>query len=242
MFAGINRNPGTGFISDTGAFAKRMAHKKYQYKKSYKRRKTASSNAGANGPGRVNLRALSVKQNTNLVSITRTVDYGQITSSTGTNTFSGQVFKLSDLPNYTQFTNLFDEYRIRAIKCYFIPTFNVNYGTTGTATLPQLISAIDYDDATTPSSTAQIYSFDTCRVHGIFDKMTTRTFKPALSLAVYTGSFVGYGQRQDQWIDCNSPGASHYAMKWGMVNFSNASGVVNAYLEATFYIEFRKAV
>jgi hypothetical protein len=218
---------------------KRSAKSTWKVKK---RAKTGLGKAGANGPGRVNLRALSIRQNTNLVSITRTVDYGQVSSATGADKFVGQVFKLNDLPNYTQFTALFDEFRIRAIKVYLIPSFNVNTTASAQLTIPQLISAIDYDDAGTPSNTATIYSFDTARVHGVFDRMYTRTFKPAISIAAYSGGFTAYAQRQDQWIDCNSPGTSHYALKYGIVNANNGSSTMDVYCEATFYLQFRKAV
>jgi len=209
----------------------------------FTQRKKALTTAGGNGPGKVNLRTLSQKQNSNLTQITRCVDYGSFTMGTaGTDGLFGLSFKLSDLPSYSQFTALFDEYRIRAIKVYWLPCFNVNTSNSSTGTVPQLISAIDYDDASTPGNANVINSFDTCRVHGLLDKMYTRSFKPSVALATYTTSFVGYAQRQDQWIDCNSPATTHYGLKWGSVDANNSSSTWSHYLRATFYIDFRKAV
>jgi len=199
--------------------------------------------AGGNGPGKVNLRTLSRVQNSNLVQITRNVDYGFYNMGTaGTDGLYGLSFKLSDAPSYTQFTALFDEYRITAIKLYWLPCFSVNTTAAAELTVPQLISAIDYDDASTPGSANVINAFDTLRVHGMLNKMYTRTLKPTVALATYTTSFVGYAQRQDQWIDCNSPATTHYGIKWGMVDANNSSSGWAHGLRATFYIDFRKAV
>lgn len=209
----------------------------------FTQRKKALTTAGGNGPGKVNLRTLTRAQNSNLTQITRCSDYGFYNMGTaGSDGLYGLSFKLSDLPSYTQFTALFDEYRIRAIKVYWLPCFNSNTTAGGQTTVPQLISAIDYDDASTPGSANVINSFDTCRVHGCLDKMYSRTFKPSVALATYTTSFAGYAQRQDQWIDCNSPGTTHYGLKWGMVDANNASSTWAHGLRATFYIDFRKAV
>lgn len=210
--------------------------------RSNKRHKPALSKAGGNGPGRVNFGRLKRNVNSAITQITRGVDYGLASQSTGTDIFGGQVFKLSDLPNYTQLTAAYDEFRIKAVKVYMCPIFVANTSASGQLTAPTLITALDYDDAGTPANTAAILQFDSHRIHGPFTKQYTRIIKPQVSIAAYSGTFVAYAQREDQWIDCNSPGASHYAFKWGVIDANNNAGTWSWALRATFYLEFRHAL
>lgn len=211
--------------------------------RSNKRAKTTLSKAGGNGPGRVSFGRLKRNVNSAVTQLTRGVDYGLSSQAAGADTFGSQSFKLSDLPNYTQLTAAYDEYRIKAVKVYLTPIFSTSTSASNQLTAPTLISVIDYDDAGTPGNTATLLQFDSHRIHGTFTKMYTRTLKPQVSLGAYVpASFVGFAQVEDQWLDCNAPGVAHYAIKYGVVDSNNNSGAWSWTLRATFYMEFRHAL
>ncbi|QGF19385.1 capsid protein [Antarctic virus COCH21_111] len=136
------------------------------------------------------------------------------------------VARLSDLPSYTEFTNLFDQYRINSvtIKMYSFSTAS----STGAAVNPTLSqtsalvhSIIDYDDTIAPTgSDSGINDFRQfpsyrCRqmVNGTGKPLTYR-FKPHLAASVYgTGAFTSYKNEKFGWIDSNSPGVDGYGFK-----------------------------
>lgn len=157
--------------------------------------------------------------------------------------FGALSFKLSDLPNYTEFTALYDEYRFKAVKVMFIPTMNVATanavsGTTaGFVPVPALYTWIDNDDNSAPTALTQGQQFQTFKCHGLLDRMRQRSVVPECSTALYSGTFTSYGQNKYQWIDNNSPGVVHFGMKFGIINPANQG---NFDVQLTYYLEFRK--
>lgn len=157
--------------------------------------------------------------------------------------FGALSFKLADLPNYTEYTNLYDEYRIKAVKVMFLPTLNSNVEleTSGTSssltTIPSLYTWIDNDDNTAPTAITQGQQFQSFKCHGLLDRMRQRSLVPECSTALYSGTFTSYGQVKNQWIDNNSPSVVHFGLKFGIINCSN-NGAFDVVL--TYYLEFRK--
>lgn len=164
-------------------------------------------------------------------------------SYTSGGNFGALSFKLSDLPNYTEFTSVYDEYRFKAVKIMFIPTMNVATanavsGTTaGFVPVPALYTWIDNDDNSAPTLITQGQQFQTFKAHGLLDRMRTRTVVPECSSALYAGTFTSYGQNKNQWIDNNSPGVVHFGCKFGIINPANQG---NFDVVLTYYLEFRK--
>jgi len=131
-----------------------------------------------------------------------------LTQSTTLPVFTATSFQLSDLPDYTEFTALFDKYRITSIEAWLFPR-NTQ---TATGSNGLITSVIDYDDATALSTVSQAMEYQ--------NQSTApgncghyRRFTPAISLAAYSGAFTSYAQRQNQWIDSASPSVQHYGYK-----------------------------
>lgn len=178
-----------------------------------------------------------------IVPVTRTCTLVSAASYTSPANYGALSFKLSDLPNYTEFTSLYDEYRFKAVKVMFIPTVNVSAlpaldgTTTGTQNIPALYTWIDNDDNTAPTSITQGQQFSSFKAHGLLNQMRVRSVVPECSTALYAGTFTSYGQVKNQWIDNNSPSVIHFGLKFGIVNCSNI-GAFDVVL--TYYMEFRK--
>lgn len=138
----------------------------------------------------------------NAVTITNTTAPADTTGS-----FS---FRLSDLPDYTEFTNLFDEYKFSRVEVSFVPTSPTNYS-------GPLYTVIDYDDAVV-ATIAQLSEYQTLQISGS-GAMTKRTLVPKIAVAAYSGAFTSYAP-QASWVDCSSPGVLWYGLKYGIVGLS----------------------
>ncbi len=164
-------------------------------------------------------------------------------SSSSSNTFDSGNFKLSDVPNYTDFTALYDKYRFVAVVAKFIPTStlgDVNSVSVQTGDNPIIYTVIDYDDSTAPISVDELRQFDTAQSNpiGIYFQ---RTFTPRAALAAYSGAFSSYATApQRMWFDCNSPTIQFYALKWAVTPFTTGAQTAAVYqIEVDYILEFK---
>jgi hypothetical protein len=163
----------------------------------------------------------------------RKQNLGVITPSVTVETDGAYAFSLGSLPDLTEFTALFDTYRIMRIKVAFYPLF---VDTSATVAYPPIITAIDYDDNNTLAF-AVLQEYDTALVSNsgtYFD----RVFTPRIALAAYSGTFTSYSQpKAGTWIDCASPNVTHYGIKYAMPISGAANGTWQ--VEATYDLQFR---
>jgi len=157
-------------------------------------------------------------------------------------------FTLYSIPDYSEFTNLFDAYRITGVTMRWIPISNSTEsqiaGGAGNNAVASFIHFVrDYDDnvvftnAYSGVTAAQEYaSYQMWR--GTSSK--TIRMKPKAAVAMYQGAFTGYGQTSHQWIDCNT-NAYYYAFKMVMEAFVPTNNVyyMNFKVEFKFDLEFK---
>lgn len=128
---------------------------------------------------------------------------------------SGYAFQqaFSQLPNYTDFTNLYDQYLIKKIVVKMIPKIsqhNLTSTTTGNADLPQVHSVVDYDDNTTPTSVQQLCEYQSYKMtRG--NQIHTRVFVPKIELNADSSVSA---PKAYQWLDCDAPTLNHRGIKW----------------------------
>jgi hypothetical protein len=142
-----------------------------------------------------------------------------ITQSTSSTLFGQCSFLLSDLPQVAQFANMFDQYRFEAV--HFRVRARSTSGATqnlssATSAVPYLLWVIDRDDATAPTSIAQLQQYD--NVHEIegFDSIDI-FLEPSLTRAVYaSGVFSGYEvvPCKEAWLDLSNTAIPHYGVKF----------------------------
>ncbi len=185
---------------------------------------------------------MSMPRRKQVITITRTVKKGELFVG-NVETTGAYSFALSDLPGYTDFTSLFDQYRIAQITARFIPGVSLFGASTTTTDIPDLHTAIDLDDATAPASVDTIRQFSTHQVTPN-QRYVERVFTPRFALASYSGAFTSYAQSNPgQWIDSNSPSVEHYGIKQGLTAVSVASGSYLLYnLECTYVIQLRNPI
>lgn len=148
-------------------------------------------------------------------------------------------FRLSDCPNYTDFTNMYDSYRICGIKRKYI--FNANVRETNVAAygLPRLITCNDFNDASAPTNEGEMLEYSSCKTSRL-DRITKRYFKPSTTIEdAVQGNFQ---VQKRQWFDC-ATGAdqNHHGLKEAVIVDSTNSEERIGYLHiyTTLYIACR---
>lgn len=153
-------------------------------------------------------------------------------------------FALNDLPNASEFVNLFDQYRILKVVVKARPYLAENNTTISSITnanvTPYVHVVTDYDDATPLSVVADYQQYQNYSRHSM-GRGFTRVIYPAVAIAMYqTAVSTGYGNKRKQWIDCANSTVPHYGIKFG-INGAGL-GVTTSYAidtELTYYMEFR---
>ncbi|AUW34332.1 capsid protein [Circovirus sp.] len=98
------------------------------------------------------------------------------------NTAGCNFFSLNQLPNYGEFTALFDQYKVNGVKYEFIPRFNSI--DQATATGGEFYTVIDRCDNDAPTSLNQMLEYQSMRKTPLTRKHT-RYFKPGVPTGVY---------------------------------------------------------
>lgn len=139
---------------------------------------------------------------------------GAVVGSTLTDTFGGIYFRLIDVPGSSEFTSLFDQYRIDKVRVRFMP--RANSAEVGTNQgMVKLFTAIDYDDISPAASIQDLLQYQNCRFQPT-TRMSSRTLKPKHAVEVYQSAVsTGYGMRTG-WLDVANPSVQHYGIKWAL--------------------------
>jgi hypothetical protein len=170
-----------------------------------------------------------------LYSFHRGIDLGIISASVTVETFTSYTFTLSALPDSTEFTALFDQYRIMQVRMEFTPLFT---DTSATVAYPPLYTVIDYDDANSITG-AQANEYDSV-MYTPTGTYFERVFNPRIAIAAYSGAFTSFGQpKAGTWVDCASPSVIHYGLKTVLPVAGAANQVWS--VRAHLFLQFRES-
>jgi hypothetical protein len=120
---------------------------------------------------------------------------------------------IGNLPDATSWAAVFDAYRIMHVKVKFSPP---TYGGLVSAANAPIVTAIDYDDATTVNASG-LEQYDTAQESPL-GTVFYRCFIPRVASALYNGAtFSGFGQaKAGFWVDFANTGVPHYGLKVSM--------------------------
>lgn len=131
----------------------------------------------------------------------------------------GLNFRLNDVVNPTEFTTLYDQYKIKGVKIYFDYSPDVaGQGGSGNSLIayyPKLWMKRDYDDSGTPTLTQMTESNQTRCLRFNANRTTLSTFlRPSCLQELYQSSVsTAFSPLWRQWIDCGNPSVPHYGLK-----------------------------
>jgi hypothetical protein len=149
-------------------------------------------------------------------------------------------FALSDLPNYTEFTNLFDRWRIREVTLEFCYQQAIN---TATFCFPFVILSTDLNDAVTPLTENQLLERENAKMHNFSAGRTVvRHVLQPRQLAAGSGGSLTTEMPRDSWVDCAYSSSPYYGFKAWIGNYNSAiSGAAQLRLYLTYDLEFKTA-
>lgn len=128
---------------------------------------------------------------------------------------------LSGLPNYAEFTALYDQYRITGVKIRWILRRDPTQATTAANkdVYPKLAIARDHTDSNTPASAAELLEYSNSKYRQLTpDKDTYSIFvKPSVQMVSYkTAVTSGYTPKWGQWLSTADSTVPHYGLKWNI--------------------------
>jgi hypothetical protein len=156
-----------------------------------------------------------------------------VTSSTTTETDFSIVTSFNQLPDFTEFTALFDAYRIRLIRYIFTPRpLEVQTGTTPRND-GMFICAPDHDDGN-PTSFTQLQEYPGAQVVTP-GQYFERVVSPSPNIAAYSGVFTSFARAPNStWIDAGSPGVIYYGLKYAITTTTIAQAYWDIQIQVLF--------
>lgn len=165
--------------------------------------------------------------------------------------FSGFAFdyRLLDVANHSEFTNLFDSYQICKVQLEFIPdvsNINRQIGDTTAAgyTVPLVYVHRDLDNATAPTSEAQMSQRQSVVVKKATDRFTI-SLVPQIGREVYrTAVSTAYETPYKVvWLDTSYSDIPHYGIHVGITPTGSASGAPRFQykIKTQYWLRFKKA-
>lgn len=161
-------------------------------------------------------------KSTNLMMCTRVADGGSFTmNANGAWTAINFGFALSNLVNYTEFTSLFNQYRINAVKVMVMPHFdgndmsNINAdGTSGVGrpANPILWTCSEDDGTTTVVNLNAVMQNNRARLVKRPNLPFSVYFKPKFQTSVANIGSIVSAHPMRGWIDTQNFGVQHYGI------------------------------
>lgn len=121
-------------------------------------------------------------------------------------------FRLSDITQPTDFTTLFDQYKISGVKVKI--TWTSTQGEIGGGIpAPRLMYTVDEDDSGVPTEDS-IRAKNSVKFHQFANGVPLVMYvKPRVARELYNNNLTtAYGPTR-AWIDCSNPNVPHYGMK-----------------------------
>lgn len=153
------------------------------------------------------------------ITVEMIVQQTAFTTSNVATVYYANYLTLSSFADYTSYTSLFDQYRIDEIEVWMQP-FQSRYVTQ--AATGSWVTAIDLDDANTPTTIASVQAKAGAQETG-GDSGHYHRWKPHVAVAEYSGAFASFGNAPAGWVDCASPGVQHYGIKSAITATTNAT-------------------
>lgn len=165
----------------------------------------------------------------------------------------GFKFNLAQVVNSTDLTNLFDSYRIKAVKLVFNLSYNVASGfVSGTSVaaqssvIPLMHIAEDVDDASTPGSALAVQELTKCRTKRLTQTVSMMVRPRAQQSIVGMNGTQGGLLNPKTWLDTASTGIDHFGVKCWIEDWPIGSipqdRNVGITVTPTYYIECKTAV
>lgn len=183
--------------------------------------------------GSAGTRAKSLLNDGTVYAFKRTIQGGSIVGTAGATSLGAISFNLNALTNPTEFTSLYDSYKISGVKILFMPRITEATGVVGSNGFGTFMYVPDYDDATTPVNQLEILERQSAKLRQAANRPWKIYLKPAAGVNIPTG----FAQApRSLWIDTSSPATPYYGLKYAWNNITTGSTIDVYY---TYYLKFK---
>lgn len=142
-----------------------------------------------------------------------------------------------DLPNRSEYSALFDAFRIEHVKYRIIPNGDVQPnaddlgGATTVVASPQALeTGIDLDDATPPSTIGEILQYETYKYTRPSDVCTLQ-YVPRVAREIFDGVTASFEEPEGSvWVDCAQQTTPHYGFKVWVTSHGASANVQNQWI------------
>lgn len=171
---------------------------------------------------------------------TRTAFFPAVfTASTAAPAPAVSQFRLSDVPSVTDFTSLYDQYQIKAVKYTLIPKFTNNElnlgGGAASGLLGNVWSVIDYDDVLTPVAVTELLQYQNLK-RTRMDKFHSRYIVPKVNVTMGLNS----QPKARQWLDIATTNTPHFGLKLWIDQLAGVSNTeIKFDLTVKYYLAFK---
>lgn len=141
-----------------------------------------------------------------------------ITVTAGTDYFGASSFALINLPNQSEFTSLYDQYKILKVKWQLLPRGNsaeLGNNTAASGMMGRVFTCLDYDDSNSPASFNEMCQYENLKKTSTAVSHT-RSFVPKYTREVATGLGTTANEPATGFIDCTNNSVLHRGIKIGI--------------------------
>jgi len=134
--------------------------------------------------------------------VVKWVDKGAVTSTSTASGLYGFVFQLSEIPDYTSFTNIFDQFKLDLVEVSIRPLTLPSAPGTAIAYADMWL-AVDYDDGSSPASVAVVQNYSNSIIVSP-GKIANIKLHPTVNTVVnnnFTSTLANSGGVQRIWIN-----------------------------------------
>lgn len=133
-----------------------------------------------------------------------------------TNYAQGWNFRLSDLPNVSEYVSLFDQFKLTGVKFKVMPKVSSIANTSNSMTLTgfgQIITCLDFDDVTTPTNKDELLQYNNVKVSHP-NRQHHRYFNPTMLSTIYrVGLADAHSVMKCKWLDMAYTDTPTYGLK-----------------------------
>jgi len=174
-----------------------------------------------------------------LRNVEKWIDKGILTSTSLAAGFYAFQFVLQDIPDSSQFTSIFDQYRLTRVDVRVIP-MTQHALPAGSSAISMCWVATDFDDSAAPSSVAQVQNYSNALAISP-GSGTMFSFKPMIETAVQqSGGAIVAGGVAEPWLNCSQPNIPHFGVKVAITQ-STSTNVNYWYIIFRYHVAFRSA-
>lgn len=175
------------------------------------------------------------KNNERVHAVKRNYDLGTIVCDSLSPTLAAVPFSLSSLPDYNDFVNLYDQYKICSARVRFYPKqTQVVHTSNGIDSIRagRFLSCFDYNDTNPPASQDEVRQYETCKVTTKLD--IHERYVPHLKYVTDSQNTT------DDWCPTSNPTVRWLGLKYAIDPDGSSAGRNQEYVgEVTLYLCFK---